>query len=57
MRESRGMTAAYAAINNRGIFARPIAFDEIYGPDGELLWSRRVDGEKPRRCEGCPSPP
>ncbi len=44
------MTAAYAAINNRGIFARPIAFDEIYGPDGELLWSRRVDGEKPHRA-------
>ncbi len=44
------MTAAYAAINNRGLFARPIPFDEIYGPDGELLWNRRVDGEKPHRA-------
>jgi penicillin-binding protein 1A len=44
------MTAAYAAINNRGLYARPIPFDEIYGPDGELLWSRRVDGEKPHRA-------
>jgi penicillin-binding protein 1A len=44
------MTAAYAAINNRGVFAKPTPFDEIYGPDGELLWSRRVDGEKPKRA-------
>ncbi len=44
------MTAAYAAINNRGVYAKPLPFDEIYGPDGELLWSRRVDGEKPRRA-------
>ncbi len=44
------MTAAYAAINNRGLFAKPVPFEEIYGPDGELLWSRRVDGEKPRRA-------
>ena len=44
------MTAAYAAINNRGLYAKPLPFEEIYGPDGELLWSRRVDGEKPIRA-------
>jgi penicillin-binding protein 1A len=44
------MTGAYAAINNRGVYAKPTPFDEIYGPDGELIWSRRVDGEKPRRA-------
>ncbi len=44
------MTAAYAAINNRGLFIKPMPFEEIYGPDGELLWSRRVDGPKPQRA-------
>jgi membrane peptidoglycan carboxypeptidase len=37
------MVAAYAAINNRGVYVEPTPFDEIYGPDGELLWSRRID--------------
>jgi penicillin-binding protein 1A len=40
------MAAAYAAITNRGVFVKPTPFEEIYGPDGELLWSRRVDGGK-----------
>ncbi len=44
------MVAAYAAINNRGVWVKPLPFEEIYGPDGELLWSRRVDGPKPRRA-------
>jgi penicillin-binding protein 1A len=44
------LTAAYAAINNRGVFVKPTPFEEIYGPDGELLWSRRVDGDKGRRA-------
>jgi penicillin-binding protein 1A len=44
------MTAAYAAINNRGVFVQPTPFEEIYGPDGELLWSRRVDAKKPVRA-------
>ena len=44
------MVAAYAAINNRGVWVKPLPFDEIYGPDGELLWSRRVDAPKPRRA-------
>ncbi len=44
------MTAAYAAINNRGVYVRPTPFVEIYGPNGERLWSRRVDGDKGRRA-------
>ena len=44
------MVGAYAAINNRGVFVEPTPFDEIYGPAGNLLWSRRVDGKRPRRA-------
>ena len=44
------MTAAYAAINNRGVYVRPTPFVEIYGPNGERLWSRRVDGDKGQRA-------
>ncbi len=44
------MTAAYAAITNRGVYVQPTAFDEIYGPDGELIWSRRVDAKPPQRA-------
>ena len=44
------MTAAYAAINNRGLYAKPSPFEEIYGPNGELLWSRRVDGQHGQRA-------
>ena len=44
------MVAAYSAVNNRGVWIRPIPFEEIYGPDGELLWSRRLDGPRPRRA-------
>jgi penicillin-binding protein 1A len=44
------MVAAYAAINNRGVYVEPTPCDEIYGPDGELLWSRRVDAKPPRRA-------
>ena len=44
------MTAAYAAINNRGVYVKPTAFEEIRGPGGELLWSRRSDGPRGRRA-------
>jgi len=44
------MTAAYAAINNGGIYVRPTPFEEILGPNGELLWSRRVDGDPGKRA-------
>jgi penicillin-binding protein 1A len=44
------MTAAYAAITNRGIYIKPTPFEDILGPDGQLLWSRRVDGERGRRA-------
>ncbi|MFY8149179.1 MAG: transglycosylase domain-containing protein, partial [Prochlorococcaceae cyanobacterium] len=44
------MTAAYAAVNNRGVYVAPTPFEEIYGPDGELLWSRRHDGDRGRRA-------
>jgi len=32
------------------VYVQPTPFDEIYGPDGELLWSRRVDAKPPRRA-------
>ena len=44
------MTAAYAAINNRGVYVKPTAFEEIRGPGGQLLWSRRIDGPRGRRA-------
>lgn len=44
------MTAAYAAINNRGLYVEPTPFEEILGPDGQLLYSRRVDGKPPKRA-------
>jgi len=44
------MTAAYAAINNRGVYVKPIAVEEIRGPGGALLWSRRSDGPRGRRA-------
>ena len=40
------MTAAYAAINNRGIYIKPTPFEEILGPEGQLLWSRRLNGDR-----------
>ena len=44
------MTAAYAAVANRGVFMLPTAFEEIRGPDDEVLWSRRIDGDRGRRA-------
>ena len=44
------MTAAYAAINNRGLYVAPTPFDLIYGPDGTLIWSRRQKAKPPRRA-------
>ena len=44
------MTAAYAAVANRGMYVKPMAFEEIRGPEGNVLWSRRVDGDKGRRA-------
>jgi penicillin-binding protein 1A len=44
------MTAAYAAMVNRGLYVKPTPFEEILGPNGELLWSRRVDGDQGRRA-------
>jgi penicillin-binding protein 1A len=44
------MTAAYAAIANRGMFVKPTPFEEIRGPNGEVLWSRRVDGDRGSRA-------
>ena len=48
------MTAAYAAITNRGVYVSPTPFEEILGPNGELLWSRRVDGDRGRRAVASP---
>ena len=44
------MTAAYTGIFNRGVYVTPTPFEEILGPNGELLWSRRVDGDRGRRA-------
>ena len=44
------MTTAYAAVANRGVYVKPVAFEEIRGPKGNVLWSRRVDGDKGRRA-------
>ncbi|MEB3349223.1 MAG: PBP1A family penicillin-binding protein, partial [Cyanobacteriota bacterium] len=44
------MTAAYAAVNNRGVYVEPTPFEEIHGPEGELLYSRRTDGKAPKRA-------
>ena len=48
------MTAAYAAITNRGVYVAPTPFEEILGPNGDLLWSRRVDGDRGRRAVASP---
>lgn len=40
------MTAAYAAMVNRGIYVTPTPFEEILGPNGEVLWSRRTNGDQ-----------
>ena len=44
------MTAAYAALFNRGVYVKPTPFEEILGPDGQLLWSRRVNGDPGKRA-------
>jgi penicillin-binding protein 1A len=44
------MTAAYAGVINRGIYVPPTPFEEISGPNGELLWSRRLEGDRGRRA-------
>ncbi len=44
------MTAAYAALVNRGVYIQPLPFEEIYGPEGELLWSRRANGPRGTRA-------
>ena len=44
------MTAAYAAVANRGVYVKPTAFEEIRGPGGELIWSRRTHGARGKRA-------
>jgi penicillin-binding protein 1A len=44
------MTAAYAAINNRGLFVMPTPFEEIIGPDGKRLYNRIEKAPPPRRA-------
>ncbi len=40
------MSAAYAAIANRGIFHAPTPFEEIRGPNNVVLWSHKKDRNK-----------
>ena len=44
------MTAAYAAVANRGFYMKPTPFEEIRGPNNELLWRRQIDGDMGRRA-------
>ncbi|KEF41358.1 MAG: carboxypeptidase [Cyanobium sp. CACIAM 14] len=44
------MTAAYAGMINRGVYVQPTPFEEIYGPEGQLLWSRRANGARGTRA-------
>ena len=40
------MTAAYAAVANRGIYIKPSPFEEIRGPNNKIIWSKELKGEK-----------
>ena len=44
------MTAAYAAINNRGVYVPPTPFMSITGADGSVIWSRSSQGERGKRA-------
>ena len=44
------MTAAYAAVANRGIYIEPSPFEEIRGPGDTILWEYRKDNLKPTRA-------
>ena len=44
------MTAAYAGMANRGTYFKPSPFEEIRGPNNEVFWSRRLDGERGQRA-------
>ena len=44
------MAAAYAAVANRGVYVKPTPFEEIRGPEDEVIWSRRIDGDRGRRA-------
>ncbi|OUW52265.1 MAG: carboxypeptidase [Cyanobacteria bacterium TMED188] len=44
------MATAYAAVANRGVFVKATPFEEIRGPEDQVLWSRRVDGDRGRRA-------
>jgi len=45
-----GMTTAYAAVNNRGVYVSPTPFLTITGPDGEELWSLEGDQQPGRQA-------
>ncbi|WP_320664055.1 PBP1A family penicillin-binding protein [Prochlorococcus sp. MIT 1223] len=42
------MTAAYAAIANRGIYMKPTPFEKIIGPEGTIIWERDKNGSEGR---------
>ena len=44
------MTAAYAGMANRGVIFTPSPLEEIRGPKNELIWSRRLSGNRGKRA-------
>ena len=44
------MTAAYSAVNNRGVYVAPTPFLSITGPDEEQLWTYEQNAERGRRA-------
>ncbi len=44
------MTSAYAAITNRGVFVKPLPFEEIRGPNNNILWSVKKNRGKGTRA-------
>ena len=43
------MTAAYAGINNQGIYMKPSPFEEILDPNNNIIWNHQLNGDKGRK--------
>jgi len=44
------MTGAYAGITNKGIFIDPIPFEEIRGPDNNMIWTHSKNHKKSKKA-------